>query len=109
LRAFVGGSLQPELFDTDDAIMERNVRAELASLLGVTAQPILSRIWRHPKSMPQYHLGHHEKVATVTAALREVPAIALAGSAYSGVGISDCVRSGEEAAEAVIEAIGSRQ
>ena len=109
LRAFVGGSLQPELFADDDVTMERSVRAELASLLGVRAEPILSRIWRHPNSMPQYQVGHQQKVASIKAELRELPTLALAGSAYSGVGISDCVRSGEEAAEAVIEqAIGNR-
>jgi oxygen-dependent protoporphyrinogen oxidase len=59
--------------------------------------------------MPQYQVGHQQKVASIKAELRELPTLALAGSAYSGVGISDCVRSGEEAAEAVIEqAIGNR-
>ena len=109
LRAFVGGSLHSELFNDDDAAMERNVRAEINSLLGVKAEPILSRIWRHPNSMPQYHVGHEERVRSIQAALRGFPTLALAGSAYSGIGISDCVRTGEEAAEAVIEAIGSRQ
>ena len=109
LRAFAGGSLQPELFDDDDATMERNVRAELASLLGVRAEPILSRIWRHPSSMPQYHVGHQQTVAGIKAALRELSTLALAGSAYSGVGISDCVHSGEEAAEDVAEALVIRQ
>lgn len=108
LRAFVGGGLQPELFDNDDATMERNVCAELASLLGVTAAPILSRIWRHPSSMPQYHIGHQQKIENIKAALRGVPALALAGSAYSGVGVSDCVRSGEEAAEGVINQLESQ-
>ena len=108
LRAFVGGSLQSELLNDDNAAMEQNVRAEIASLLGVKAEPILRRIWRHPNSMPQYHVGHEERVRSIQAALREFPTLALAGSAYSGVGISDCVRSGEEAAEAVIEAIGNR-
>jgi oxygen-dependent protoporphyrinogen oxidase len=109
LRAFVGGSLQPELFDNDDATMERNVRAELASLLGVTAEPILSRIRRHPKSMPQYRVGHRKKIESIKTALRRFPTLALAGSAYMGVGISDCVSSGEAAAEAVIkQAIGTR-
>jgi oxygen-dependent protoporphyrinogen oxidase len=103
LRAFVGGSLQSELFNDDDAAMERNVRAEIASLLGVKAEPILSRIWRHPNSMPQYHVGHEERVRSIQAALRGFPTLALAGSAYSGIGISDCVRTGEEAAEAVIQ------
>jgi oxygen-dependent protoporphyrinogen oxidase len=107
LRAFVGGSLQPELFNDDGATMERNVHAEIAGLLGVRTEPILSRIWRHPDSMPQYHVGHNERVERLQAALREFPTLALAGSAYSGVGISDCIRTGEEAARAVVEAIGN--
>jgi oxygen-dependent protoporphyrinogen oxidase len=106
LRAFVGGSLQPELFSDDDDTMQRSVRSEIANLLGVGAEPILSRIWRHPNSMPQYHVGHEERIERVQARLRPFPSLALAGSAYSGVGISDCVRTGEEAAEAVIQAIG---
>jgi oxygen-dependent protoporphyrinogen oxidase len=109
LRAFVGGSLQPELFSDDDDTMQRSVRSEIANLLGVGAEPILSRIWRHPNSMPQYHVGHEERIERVQATLRPFPSLALAGSAYSGVGISDCVRTGEEAAEAVIQAIGNRQ
>lgn len=101
LRAFVGGSLQAELFEQSDGAMERTVRGELASLLGVTAAPIFSRIWRHPNSMPQYHVGHDDRVSRIEAALKQFPTLALAGSAYHGVGISDCVRTGEEAAETV--------
>ena len=102
LRAFVGGSLQPELFGADDQIMEKIVRDELASLLGVTAQPRFVRVWRHPNSMPQYHVGHQARVKRIETALRRFPTLALAGSAYHGVGISDCVRTGEEAAEALV-------
>jgi oxygen-dependent protoporphyrinogen oxidase len=98
LRAFVGGSLQPELFYDDDAAMERNVREELAGLLDVTAAPLFCRIRRHPDSMPQYHVGHEDRIQRIEAALAGLPGLALAGSAYHGVGISDCVRSGEEAA-----------
>jgi len=101
LRAFVGGALQPELFADDDAAMIKNVRGELASLLGVVAEPVLSRLWRHPKSMPQYHIGHAARVERIESKLRQCSSIALAGSAYHGVGISDCVRSGEEAAEQI--------
>ena len=103
LRAFVGGSLQPELFQDDDAAMEKNAREDLADLLGVTAQPIFSRIWRHPNSMPQYHIGHLARVQRIETALSRFPTLALAGSAYHGVGISDCVRTSEEAAEKVID------
>ncbi len=102
LRAFIGGSLQAELFQDDDATMEKNVRAELSSLLGVSAQPLFSRIWRHPKSMPQYHIGHEARIERIQARLTKFPNLALAGSAYHGVGISDCVRTGEEAAEKVL-------
>ena len=101
MRAFVGGSLQPHQFDQPDADMERTVRDELASLLGVTATPIFSRIWRHPKSMPQYHVGHEALVKRIQGALQPFPTLTLAGSAYHGVGISDCVRTGEAAAEKV--------
>jgi oxygen-dependent protoporphyrinogen oxidase len=53
--------------------------------------------------MPQYHVGHTAKVRRIEAALDNLPALALAGSAYGGVGISDCVRTGEAAAEKVID------
>jgi oxygen-dependent protoporphyrinogen oxidase len=102
LRAFVGGALQPELFGDGDAIMEQNVREELASLLGVRARPIFTRIWRHSNSMPQYHIGHEGRVKRIKASLSSLPTLALAGSAYHGVGISDCVRTGETAAEKLL-------
>ncbi|HSF59729.1 MAG TPA: protoporphyrinogen oxidase, partial [Candidatus Binatia bacterium] len=102
LRAFVGGILQPDLFQDNDVTIVKNVRAELAALLGVTAQPFLSRIWRHPNSMPQYVVGHEARIRRIEEALNRFPTLALAGNAYHGVGISDCVRSGEEAAEKVI-------
>jgi oxygen-dependent protoporphyrinogen oxidase len=102
LRAFVGGALQPGLFDADDAMMEDNVRAELTTLLGVTAQPLFSRIWRHPNSMPQYHVGHQARIDRIEKSLSRYSTLALAGSAYHGVGISDCIRTGEEAAEKVV-------
>ncbi|HEU5465134.1 MAG TPA: protoporphyrinogen oxidase [Candidatus Binatia bacterium] len=105
LRAFVGDALQPELLDLDDATIEQNIRAELGNLLGVHAAPVLSRIYRHPKSMPQYHVGHQARIARIERALQRFPTLALAGSAYHGVGIADCVGSGEEAAEKIIGAL----
>lgn len=105
LRAFVGGSLQPDFFNDNDATMERNVRAELARLLGVEAEPLLVRIQRHPNSMPQYHVGHQARVQRIESELDNYANLALAGSAYHGVGISDCVRTGEEAAEKLFKQI----
>src|SRR5258706_11814649 len=107
LRAFVGGSLQAELFKQDDQAMEEIVRSEIAALLGVTAAPIFARVWRHPDSMPQYHVGHDARIKRIETALSRFPTLALAGSAYHGVGISDCVRTGEEAAERILDQVCS--
>ncbi len=107
LRCFVGGALQPELFDVDDATMKKIVRDELASLLGVTAPPQVSRVWRHPLSMPQYHVGHEARIRRIETALKQFSSLALAGSAYHGVGIPDCVRTGEEAAEKIVSYLAS--
>ncbi|MGE5215862.1 MAG: protoporphyrinogen oxidase, partial [Chloroflexota bacterium] len=109
LRAFVGGALQPQLFDDSDQQMEKNVRDELASLLGVTAPPLFSRVWRHPDSMPQYHVGHQARIQRIENSLKQFSTLALAGSAYRGVGISDCVRTGEQAAEKVVVALQSNR
>jgi oxygen-dependent protoporphyrinogen oxidase len=105
LRAFVGGALQPHLFEQDDAAMEAVVRRELAELLGITAEPLFHRIHRHPRSMPQYQVGHLAHVQRIESQVGKLPGLALAGNAYRGVGIADCVRSGETAAENIFRAI----
>ena len=101
LRAFVGGALQQELFDQDDATMAASVRRELRELLGITSEPLLTRIHRHAQAMPQYRVGHLDRLARIDAALERHPGLALAGNAYRGVGIPDCIHSGELAAETV--------
>jgi oxygen-dependent protoporphyrinogen oxidase len=103
LRAFVGGSLQPQLFQDNDQTMKTNVCEELADLLGVRARPLFSRIWRYPRSMPQYRVGHERSIQRIEAQLAQFPSLGLAGSAYHGVGISDCVRTGEAAAERIVK------
>ncbi len=103
LRAFVGGALQSHLFAQDDRTMETSVRQELADLLGVRAEPLFCRIYRHPRSMPQYHVGHRERIRRIETHLNKFPALGLAGNAYHGVGIADCIHSGEEAAERLLQ------
>ena len=63
---------------------------------------MLTRVHRHPASMPQYRLGHLDRVETIERKLETSPGLALAGSAYRGVGIADCVHSGEVGAERVL-------
>jgi oxygen-dependent protoporphyrinogen oxidase len=102
LRCFVGGALQASCADLDDTSMEAAVRRELNDLLGIEAPPELVRIDRHPQSMPQYRVGHADQVDRIKALLSRHRGLALAGSAYGGVGIPDCIHGGELAAEAIV-------
>ncbi|HEV7682454.1 MAG TPA: protoporphyrinogen oxidase [Pyrinomonadaceae bacterium] len=101
LRAFVGGALQPELVELSEAELVARVRADLRSLLGIERAPLFAEVKKWERSMPQYHVGHLERVKRIEARLASLPGIVLAGNAYSGLGIPDCIRSGERAAEAV--------
>jgi len=98
LRCFLGGSLdERELAGSDDDLMA-TACAELHLALGVSAAPTLSRVRRWPFTMPQYRVGHLDRIDAIKRALDELPGLVLAGGGYRGVGISDCVRSGEAAA-----------
>jgi protoporphyrinogen/coproporphyrinogen III oxidase len=74
-------------------------------LLGIDAEPVLSRIHRWPLGMPQYVLGHPERIERIESALTDHPGLALAGAAYRGVGIPDCIHSGEEAARSLARSL----
>jgi protoporphyrinogen/coproporphyrinogen III oxidase len=98
LRAFVGGALQPEMFALDDGEMVRRVSGDLRALLGITQAPLFAEVARWPNSMPQYHVGHLDLVAGIQERAGRLSGLQLAGNSYTGTGIPDCVRSGEEAA-----------
>jgi oxygen-dependent protoporphyrinogen oxidase len=72
----------------------------LADLLQITGMPLVTDVARWPRSMPQYHVGHLARVEAIEHAVAGLPGLGVAGSGYRGVGIADCVRSGEAAAEA---------
>jgi oxygen-dependent protoporphyrinogen oxidase len=102
LRAFVGGALDPAALDLDDAALESLVRGELAVLLGIRGLPVFSRIDRWAGAMPQYHVGHADRVAAIERAVAAIPGLALAGAAYRGVGIPQVIASGQAAARRVL-------
>ncbi len=76
--------------------------AELRGSFEVDGEPLLERVYRWPLSMPQYNLGHVERLGTISARLPHNPGLFLAGAAYRGVGIPDCIREGESAAVGVL-------
>jgi oxygen-dependent protoporphyrinogen oxidase len=91
--------------DADDELVGL-ARAEV-SFLDVTAEPVLTRVQRWPWGMPQYLLGHPERLERIEQELAAHPGLALAGAAYRGVGIPDCIASGEAAAAAIAGALAS--
>ena len=103
LRCFLGGTLNAAVLSEDDGALATRARAELREALGITAEPVLTRLHRWPASMPQYRVGHLARAEAIEHAAAALPGLALAGAAYRGVGIADCVRSGEAAAERVLQ------
>jgi oxygen-dependent protoporphyrinogen oxidase len=99
IRGFLGGMLNAAMLSEDDDTLIARARTELRAALGIAAEPVLTRLHRWPASMPQYQVGHLARVETIERAVRALPGLELAGGAYRGVGIADCVHSGETAAE----------
>jgi oxygen-dependent protoporphyrinogen oxidase len=106
LRVFMGGALNEAVLAADDPSLVATARAELESLLGIGAEPLFARVGRYRRAMPQYHVGHSIRVEAIERAAARHPGLRLVGGAYRGVGIADCVRSGEEAALTLQEASG---
>jgi oxygen-dependent protoporphyrinogen oxidase len=98
LRAFAGGALQPEMFDDPG----RRIEQDLCELLGIKGKPLFTEVAKWKRSMPQYEVGHLDRVQAIDDEVRGIRGFALAGNAYRGAGIPDCIRSGETAAERLV-------
>lgn len=96
LTNFVGGARHPGLADRSDAELVRSVCEDLARLLGVRSAPVSSRVIRHPRAIPQYLIGHPERVTRIQRAIEALPGLALAGNYLEGVAVGDCLARGVE-------------
>jgi oxygen-dependent protoporphyrinogen oxidase len=105
IRCFVGGSKDAELVSLNDAEMISMVRNELKEIMGIDAEPVLAKVYRWINSMPQYTIGHEERVSWLEERSRMHPGLFLTGSAYHGIGIADSVRYGEVVAKKVLHHI----
>ena len=99
-RVFAGRDGQEEALAGSDDDLLALARAELHATLGVTLAPVLARVQRWPRGMPQYTLGHLDRLATIERRLAALPGLVVAGNAYRGVGIPDSIAAGEAAADA---------
>lgn len=98
MRAFMGGAVRPELLDHPDEKLLELAFAEVQALFGVRTRPSYQRLVRWNRAMPQYHVGHVQRVASIRDQISKYPGLALAGNAYDGVGIPQCIRSAKQAA-----------
>lgn len=103
LRAFVGGALNPGICDLEDTILIQEAEKEVSQILGISSAPEFTILKRYPEAMPQYHVGHLQIVEKIKEKLNRHQCLEIAGNAYSGVGIPDCVHSGEQAAEGILK------
>ncbi|HUX42060.1 MAG TPA: protoporphyrinogen oxidase [Rectinemataceae bacterium] len=101
IRSFIGRAGNDAGIELSDEELLRMVKEEQRDVLGITAEPIFHRLFRWPLAMPQYTKGHLDRLAAIEGRSAEWPGLALAGNAYRGIGLPDCIASGEGAAKSV--------
>ena len=106
LRCFIGGAGNDQVLQLADDVILRGVREELRQIIGLTAEPLFTRIYRWQGAMAQYGVGHLERLQRIEKQVAQLPGLALAGNGYRGIGVPDCVRSGSDAAHRVVTAMG---
>jgi oxygen-dependent protoporphyrinogen oxidase len=94
LRALCGGWHRPEIATWEDGRLLQAVQGELRLAMGITAAPRLHHLVRWERAIPQYHLGHLERVVRIEARLTRHPGLFLGGNAYYGVALNDCTAQG---------------
>lgn len=102
LRTMVGGYTDPDAVDLSDEELLTVVREELHPLMKIQAEPTYTRIFRWPRGIPQYLLGHGEVLRRIEAVQERHAGLAFAGNAYRGVGLNDCVLSALDATKRVL-------
>ena len=106
LRCFIGGARNEQVLQASDEDVVGMVRDDLRQIIKLTADPLFTRVYRWRGAMAQYGVGHLERLQRIEDLLQQVPGLALAGNGYRGIGVPDCVRSGSDAANKALLAVG---
>lgn len=102
LTVFIGGRQNPEAANGDDAAQIAQVLDDLRDLLGIRGEPTWQRVTRWPQAIPQYELGHRERLAALDAALESHPGLHLAGNWRGGISVGDCLENGRLLGESLV-------
>ena len=108
LRSMMGGATNPDAIHLSDAEVQQRVQGDLKAIMGIKEDPDFVRIYRHERAIPQYTVGHAQRVAAIEASLEALPEMFLAGNAFSGVGINDCTLAAHRTAEKVVAYLAGR-
>lgn len=103
VRVFIGGALQSELLQNDDQQLVQIAREELADLIGLQGEPVIQKVVRWNNAMPQYHVGHLDRVAKIDQSIDQVVGLSLVSNALHGVGIAPVIKAAKEAAMKIVE------
>jgi oxygen-dependent protoporphyrinogen oxidase len=103
LRSMIGGARASDLAMEQEPRLIEIIRKELADIIGITAEPDFVRIYRHEMAIPQYTVGHVERLKNIDAALGRHQGLFLTGNAYRGVSVNDCIENSAKLAEKIIE------
>ena len=101
VRAFIGGAHAEHLAEEADDAVVQMARDELRAMMGITVDPVLTKVYRWHKANPQYAVGHAERVAEIDRQAARHAGLFLAGGAYHGVGIPDCIEDGKRVADQI--------
>ncbi len=104
IRCFLGGTRDEPVLQLSESEIVAIVAEELRQIIGLAAEPLFARVYKWPAAMAQYNVGHLERLERIESQRWQLPGLTLAGNAYRGIGVPDCIRSGQEAAR---EALGS--
>lgn len=108
LRLMVGGSRHPELALLDDEAIVNVCKEEVGEVLGLKSHPSFVQLSRHTSAIPQYELGHRDRLAALKTALESSPGLWLAGNAFRGVGINDCTRESDALATQILSVMAAK-
>jgi oxygen-dependent protoporphyrinogen oxidase len=101
LTSFAGGATDPNLVDLADDAIAATIQSEIGRVLEITGQPVERMVWRYDRALPQYNLGHAERVAAIRDELSDLPGLFLAGNYLDGPSIGNCVEAGFRIAQSV--------